>query len=386
MRAAVKGTLRETFRLDHCIAALSRNGLKGMKSKTRVLLRLGIYLLDHEESMPQAVCIHETVELARRTAKGSHGFVNAILRAYLREKDYIAFPDPESEEGLSVRYSINPALLRLILDQYGNEEGLRLIRALNEPCETGLRVNLLRADRQEVLQELLHAGAEVRVAPDCETGLILTAGNVLTGEGFRQGRFSVQGIASQQAIAALDPQPGSRVLDLCAAPGGKTAAAAERMQDTGELIACDLHPHRTELIERNAERLGLRSVRTLCRDALLDVPEWAGQFDSVLADVPCTGFGTIPAKPEIKLRFDPDRIRTLTAVQKQILEQAWRYVRPGGRLLYATCTFNREENEGITAPFLSAHPEAETVEMKLVLPYNKTGLYYHIIRKVDEEL
>ncbi|MBQ6582911.1 MAG: hypothetical protein IJH77_03670, partial [Mogibacterium sp.] len=272
VRSAVKETLRQTFLLDHYVAALSKNGLRGMKSRTLVLLRLGLRLLELETGIPDAVIVHEIVELARKKAQGSHGFVNAVLRSYLRERGSLRVPEGMSAEALSVRYSVHTALVRMILSQYGETDGIRLMEALNAPCEVGLRVNLLRGTREDVLRELSEAGVSAHLSGECETGLVLESGNVIGQDGFRNGRYSVQGIASQMAVEALSPEPGSRVLDLCAAPGGKTAAIAERMEDRVSITACDLHEQRADLILKNAERLGLTSIHAECRDAAVPVP------------------------------------------------------------------------------------------------------------------
>jgi len=380
VRYVVKGVLRNTFLLDYKIERLARNGLRGMKAKTKVLLRIGIYILDEMDDIPDAVCVHETVELAKRVNRPNSSFINAVLRSYLRKDRDIAVPDGSSTQALSIRYSCDPKLIRLILRQYGQEEGIRMLRAFNEPVDVSLRCNPMVQSRQVLLEKLSQNGMEVEPAEETENGIYLKKGKIVNSEYFLNGACSIQGISSQIAIEALDPKEGEIVLDLCAAPGGKSAAAAERMNDTGILDAWDVHEHRVELIRKNAERLHLSIISPSVHDSTVYDPSLGNRYDAVIADVPCSGLGTISSKPEIKLRTDTS-YGSLIEVQRRILENAWKYAKPGGRVMYSTCTINRDENDGVIREFLTANPAAVVVEKKQLLPYNKNGFFFCIIRK-----
>ena len=436
VRYVVKEILRRSYSLDYKIAKLSKNGMKGMKSKTKVLLRLGIFLLDEVDSIPDAVCVHEIVELANEVNRPNKGFINGILRSYLRLAKNIPLPAGDDRESLSVRYSCHPKLIALLQKQYGEVESHKILEAWNQPVPVVLRNNPLRQSREALLQLLREQGVAAEAVPAsmtvpamslamksdaedtsapaaeaeevgttteptlrsaatkateptmrnaaataCPNGILIRSGSIIRNELFESGAYSVQGISSQLAITALAPKAGSRVLDMCAAPGGKTTGLAEIMGDTGSVTAWDLHPHRATLIQKNAKRLHLTCIQAAVNDASVFDPSQENRYDVVLADVPCSGLGTVPVKPEIKLRDDTAGYKALTNLQLQILQNAWRYVKPGGRVMYSTCTINRDENEGVIERFTAAESDAVIVEKMLFLPYNKTGFFYTIMEK-----
>lgn len=381
VRYVVKEVLRHSFALDYKIASLSKNGMRGMKSKTKVLLRLGIFLLDQVDSIPDGVCVHEIVELADKVNHPNKGFINGVLRSYLRRDKNIPLPAGEDRKSLSVRYSCHENLIRLLQEQYGNRETLRILEAYNQPVPVALRNNPLKQSRHQLLEKLKEQGVDAEAAAETENGILIQSGSLIRNELFQTGQYSIQGISSQQAISALAPRPGERVLDMCAAPGGKTTGMAEWMEDAGSIEAWDLHPHRVELIQKNAERLGLSSIQARVKDGTEVDVSLKERYDAVLADVPCSGLGTVPVKPEIKLRDDSAGYPGLTQIQLQLLRNAWLYVKPGGRVMYSTCTINRAENEGVVDAFVALEPTAAVVEKNLILPYNKTGFFYTILKK-----
>lgn len=381
VRYVVKEVLRHSFALDYKIASLSKNGMRGMKSKTKVLLRLGIFLLDQVDSIPDGVCVHEIVELADKVNHPNKGFINGVLRSYLRRDKNIPLPAGEDRKSLSVRYSCHENLIRLLQEQYGNRETLRILEAYNQPVPVALRNNPLKQSRHQLLEKLKEQGVDAEAAAETENGILIQSGSLIRNELFQTGQYSIQGISSQQAISALAPRPGERVLDMCAAPGGKTTGMAEWMEDAGSIEAWDLHLHRVELIQKNAERLGLNSIQARVKDGTEVDVSLKERYDAVLADVPCSGLGTVPVKPEIKLRDDSAGYPGLTQIQLQLLRNAWLYVKPGGRVMYSTCTINRAENEGVVDAFVALEPTAAVVEKNLILPYNKTGFFYTILKK-----
>ena len=256
----------------------------------------------------------------------------------------LALPDD-----LSLRYSHPEPIVRLFLAQFGREETERILQTDNEAPQTVLQVNPLRGNAAALLEELPGAQAHPWL-PGCLT----VSGPVEQTAAFREGSVYVQDAAAHLAVAVSGIEPGMRVLDCCAAPGGKSFAAALQMQDRGTLYSCDIHPHRLDLIERGAERLGISILETHLQDASQPVPAWRGAMDVVLADVPCSGLGVIRKKPDIRYH-EPSA--ELPALQRAILAQQAEYVRPGGVLLYSTCTILRRENEAVAEDFLRTHPD-----------------------------
>ena len=256
----------------------------------------------------------------------------------------LALPDD-----LSLRYSHPEPIVRLFLAQFGREETERILQTDNEAPQTVLQVNPLRGNADALLEEL--PGAQPHPwLPGCLT----VSGPVEQTAAFHEGRVYVQDAAAHLAVAVSGIEPGMRVLDCCAAPGGKSFAAALQMQDRGTLYSCDIHPHRLDLIERGAERLGISILETHLQDASQPVPAWRSAMDVVLADVPCSGLGVIRKKPDIRYH-EPSA--ELPALQRAILAQQAEYVRPGGVLLYSTCTILRRENEAVAEDFLHTHPD-----------------------------
>ena len=243
------------------------------------------------------------------------------------------------------------------MELLGREEAEAFLAADNEAAPLVIQHNPLRCTAEELVQALEDAGAAFTPHPWLKgCGTISGGGDLEQMPAFQEGYFRVQDAAARLSVLAASPKAGDKVLDVCAAPGGKSFAAAADMENRGEIIACDIHSHKLELIEKGAQRLGIGCMSTQLADGRENRPEWNGAFDVVLCDVPCSGLGVIRKKPEIRYK-DPEVLRGLPSVQRAILENACRYVRPGGTLLYSTCTILPEENEGVTEAFLAAHPE-----------------------------
>ncbi len=381
VRAFAKGVIRDTMRLDYCVEKLADKGLKGIKKRTLIVIRMGLYAIDSLDSVPDYAAVNEAVTLAKKVSRGTDRFINALLRRYVREKGNLHIP----ENNLSLRYSFPQKLIDLLSSQYG-EDTEKLVSALNKAPALVLRVNTLMAEPDELAELLSKEGIECSSVPGSRTALICTKGQPVESEYYRSGWFSVQTLSSILSIEAFGPKAGSRVLDMCAAPGGKTCALAELMNGEGSITACDVYPHRLELIEAQADRLGIEIIDTALLDGTVHRKEYECSFDYVLADVPCSGLGVIGSKPELKLRTDPDRYAELQDTQLAILENAFSYLNPGGRLMYSTCTVNRHENEGIIEAFMGNSPKdglPEILEKKAILPYNESlvGFFYCIIEK-----
>ncbi len=442
VRNLVKGTVRQTITLDHIIGILASNGLKGIKTRTLIILRMGLFAIRQMDSVPDHAAVNEAVALARKTARGTDRFINAVLRSYIRRREEFEFYDGAPSEGtgsftgaasenaeavrlpafiegiedpvkrLSVQYSMPEDLVSLISSQYG-DEAESILRGLNEPPEVILRVNTLKTTKDQLIADLAQAGIKAENALDGEmlteegklsdadrqhigagelhpeAGYVQGAAVKASGRGiiesdlYRKGHFTVQSLSSMLAVSALAPEPGSKVLDMCAAPGGKSTMMAEMMGNEGSVTACDIHEHRLELIKASAARTGTDIIETRLMDGTQYDSSLEGHFDCVLADVPCSGLGVMSTKPEIRLRTDVSEYAGLTDTQLEILRNAFRCTRPGGRICYSTCTLNREENEGVIGRFMNSEDGfARIVEMRTILPYNNViGFYYCIIEK-----
>lgn len=350
------GVLQNRMLLDWQLAQFTR--LEKLQPAVHEILRLALYQLTLADKIPASAAVNEAVEQTKRFANPQAArLVNAVLRNALRAQP---LPQPES---LSVKYSHPQELTELFLEQFGPETTETLLKSHNEAPQTVLQINLLRTTTQEVMKALLGANVECSVhpwLPDCLT--VRGTGSLEQLAAFEQGLLYVQDAAARLAVEAAGLEPDMRVLDCCAAPGGKSFAAAIAMQNRGSITSCDIHPHKLQLIERGAARLGITILQTRLQDASKPVPEWENAMDAVLADVPCSGLGVIRKKPDLRYK-NLAQTEHLPEIQLAILRQQAHYVKPGGVLLYSTCTILKRENENVVQAFLRDEPLffAETV-------------------------
>lgn len=346
------GVLQNRMWLDFHLSQFSSTSLDQLDCCVLGALRLGTYQMLCMDRVPVHAAVNESVNLARKYAKNPRaaGLVNGVLRALERSKGELAQP-----EDWSIRYS-HPKWLVDALDQALGGVGTQaLLAANNAPPPTVAQVNALRFSTEEVLSLLKKEGIEAQRhpwVPDCL--LLQGTGNLEQCSAFQAGAFLVQDSGAKLAVLAAGPEPGMRVLDVCAAPGGKSFAAAIRMGDQGKICSCDIHPHKERLIQAGARRLGISMIRTAIQDGKKRRPEWENSFDLVLADVPCSGLGIIRKKPDIRYKA-PKPLEGLPDVQRAILDNVSAYVRPGGVLFYATCTLLERENDAVTKDFLDRH-------------------------------
>lgn len=379
VRNYAKGVLRETIKLDYLIDKLAARGIKKVAVRPLIILRMGIYAINSLDSIPDHAAVSEAVNLSKKVAKGSDGFINGVLRTYIRKKDEIEVPDDRPD----IKYSMNEALVKLITEQYP-DEGESILAALNEPAETVIRVNTLQTDRSSVIAGLENEGIRAVASEESDNAVITHGSGIIASDLYKAGLISVQSLSSMLAIEALSPQAGDRVLDMCAAPGGKSAYMAELMGNKGSIISCDIHRHRLGLIEKTMERLGIEIVEPGLFDAAVHNTEMEEIFDCVLADVPCSGLGVMASKPEIKFRSNPSEYSELTKLQKRILKNALSYAKKGGKIEYSTCTLNKDENERVIEDVvgMSENGLIRILEMKTLLPYNcKVGFFYCLMEK-----
>ncbi|MFQ9873370.1 MAG: 16S rRNA (cytosine(967)-C(5))-methyltransferase RsmB [Oscillospiraceae bacterium] len=359
------GTLERRLTLDFCISLCANRELDTLDPTVREILRLGAYQLLFLQGVPARAAISESVNLARQSGMGrAAGFINAVLRRLSQLGD-IPYPNREKkpESYLSVRYSCPKWLAKYLCKTYGEALAEEILSSFLGAPPVYLRVNSQKTTPQKLIRLLELQGLDAAETP-VPGALRLEHTAALTQSPlFAEGLFHVQDLSSQLCALALGAQKGMRVLDVCAAPGGKSFTIAQMMEDTGEVCSCDLHEHRVQLIRQGARRLSLSCIVPMVRDAR---EPWERQFDRVLCDVPCSGLGVVRRKPEIKYQ-SRQACQELPALQLSILQNAAGAVKPGGVLVYSTCTLCKEENEGVVGEFLQKNKEFEIEKLPKIL-------------------
>lgn len=383
VRVLTKGVIRDSLLLDYNIDILSTKGLKSINRKSLLILRMGIYAIAKMDSVPNYAAVNEAVGLSRKAKRGSEGFVNAILRSFIRSGGRLRIPrDGDQLKIISYKYSFPYHLVRFLSKQYGLSEIEHIISGLYEIPELCIRTNKIKIDRENLIKLLSSEGIDAYKDIKTESGIIISFGNIINSKLFKKGFYTVQSSSSIKSIEVLSAKEGDKILDLCAAPGGKTTAIAESINDNGEIYAADFYEHRVDLIRRNIERLNLNSIKPVISDALILDKNLEACFDRVLADVPCSGLGVIASKPELKYRVDLNELPSLYKIQARIMDNAFTYLKPNGIMVYSTCTINKKENEKIVEEFAKTHDNARILEYDNILPYNKqVGFYYCKIQK-----
>ena len=340
---------------DYLISAFSKRPISDVDPYVRDVLRIGMCQILDMKSIPDFAAVNESVKLTRH--KGEAGFVNAVLRAASRSKDALPYPPREKNLArfLSVYYSVPLSTVKLFSRIVGEEECEALLVAMSKESALSITVNETRITRDELLEKL--KGLGTKPSSLTENGIVFEK-SVSPRElpGFNEGEFFVQDEASRMAARVLGVQKGDKVADVCSAPGGKAFAAAIKTGSSGKVFAFDIHESKISLISDGAQRLGLTNVSAEVRDAT--APEYSElyTYDKVICDVPCSGLGVFGKKPDIRYK-DLATVSELPPLQSEILEKSSLYLKPGGVLVYSTCTINPEENEAVTDKFIAAHPE-----------------------------
>ena len=354
----VYGVMQNELLLNWYVSAYCSQKLEKLQPPLADILRIGAYQILFLDKVPDHAAVSESVELCRTNGRSAaSGLVNAVLRKIAQNKANLPPLPEERTARLSIAYSHPQWLVKKLISLVGAEEAEAFLRIDNEAAPISVQLNPLKTSEAALTEELRGEGVGVTPhawVPGC-LGLSGT-GDLTTLSAFYNGRFTVQDAAARLAVWAAGLQPGMRVLDCCAAPGGKSFALAIDMGDMGDILSCDVHPHKLKLIENGAARLGLRSIRTALADGRERHEAWIGQADLVVADVPCSGLGIIRKKPDIRYK-NPKELAKLPREQRAILENAASYVRPGGTLIYSTCTVLPEENQEVVTWFLKEHPE-----------------------------
>ncbi|MCR1951489.1 MULTISPECIES: 16S rRNA (cytosine(967)-C(5))-methyltransferase RsmB [unclassified Clostridium] len=368
----VYGTLRRKKTLDVLIGNFVKD-INLIDTTVLNILRVAIYQMYFLDKIPEYAACNEAVEEAKEISLEASKLVNGILRNYIKDEKEIVVPGNRIDE-LAYKFSFQPWMIRLFIKQYGEERTMRLMAGLNETPKVTVRVNEFKAEYDEVYEKLEEIGYNIEDGYACPEAIAIKGGKgIEDNELFKEGLITVQDESAMLVAPLLDLKEGDKVLDLCAAPGGKTTHIAELLANTGEVLAFDLHENKLSLIEENANRLGLNNIVCKAMDATKLNSDYISYGDKVLIDVPCSGLGIIRKKPEIKWNKTRQQLKDLVPIQREIMENAWQYLKPGGTLVYSTCTLNKEENEENLQWFLSKHNDAE-IE-KIYIGNNNNFIY-----------
>ena len=374
------GVLDRTITLDYVLSNYIKTPLKKVQPTALEVLRMALYQIMYMDKIPDSAAVNESVKLIKNSKqKHLSGFVNAVLRNILRCE--IVLPNGTDTASLSVKYSCPEWIINSFITDYGVDNATQLLEHSLQTPPVTLRVNTLKTDCNS-LQQILAQENILTQPTTIENALEVVGGiDVTKSKAYYDGLFHIQDIASQTVVNILSPKENETVLDVCAAPGGKTFTMAEYMRDKGKITACDLHQKRVELIKKGAKRLGITNIKTLQNDATI-INNSLGQFDVILCDVLCSGLGVIRRKPEIKYK-NLGEYSDISDIQCKILENAMSNLKENGRILYSTCTLRKCENEGVIQRFLDKYPEYELKYQHTFMPHidGSDGFYCALLQK-----
>ena len=361
--ALVYGVLDRKITIDYVLSKFLKTPLKKVAPFTKEVLRTAVYQIMFMDKIPNSAAVDEAVKLVKASKESRNsGFVNAVLRNVLRADTLL--PQGDSLEDLSIIYSCPKEIIESFINDYGIDNAKSLLEESLKSADITVRVNTVKTNVEDFEKEI---GVDTEKT-DIDGGLILKSGiDVGKNKLYNDGLFYVQDLASQKAVSVLNPTADSSVLDMCAAPGGKSFTMALLMQNKGEIVSCDLYPQRVELIEKSAKRLGLSIIKTKVSDATV-YNEDLGEFDYILCDAPCSGLGVIRRKPDIKYKAF-DEFDSLCEIQSKILNNAVKYLKKGGKLLYSTCTLRKKENEDIVNAFLNENKDFKCEYSHTFMPH-----------------
>ena len=368
------GVLDRRITIDFILSKFIKTPLKKVAPYTLEVLRSSVYQIIFMDKVPDSAAVNEAVKLIKSSRESRNaGFANAILRNILRNE--ITLPDGKDPQSLSVKYSCPKWIINSFITDYGADIAEELLKESLKPAPVIIRVNTLKTDTDTLKTELEKRGIPTDTA-ETENALILKKGiDAADFDLYKRGYFYAEDLSSQTAVSVLNPKKGERVLDMCAAPGGKSFTMALLMENAGEIVSCDLYEQRVGLIKSGAERLGIDIIKPITADASR-YNEDLGKFDCILCDVPCSGLGVLRRKPDIKYKPEND-FAELEALQHKILQNAARYLKKGGRILYSTCTLRRAENEKLVNSFIMEYNGFRKMYEHTYLPHiDKTDGFY----------
>lgn len=417
IREIVYGVTENKIYLDYILDKFIKKGAAKTKLQALIILRMGVYQILFMNSVPNYAAVNESVALARRFARGTDGFINGVLRNFIRNMDSASEIDVKGQlEYLSIRYSCQLKLVEELVSMLGFEHAKMLLEHAGHRPPLSIRVNVAKISVKELADRLRANGFEIEGSKLSDRVLLVKGGALTEANEYKEGLFSIQSEESCAIADFADAKSTELVIDLCAAPGGKAAAMAEQMLKPststepltktepgkqpststepltktepgiagGKVVALELYEHRAALIEATARRLGLENIEVRCQNAVEQIDALVGKADLVLADVPCSGLGVIRRKPEMKYRdeFDFDE---LVEIQKSILETGSSYLKPGGRLIYSTCTINPRENELMVKDFLERYEEFISEKEVKLSPFDNgyDGFYMNKLKKIE---
>ena len=372
-----EGTIEHMLEMDFVINSFSKVKVKKMKPLIRNLLRMSVYQLKYMDSIPDAAVCNEAVKLAKKRGFGQlRGFVNGVLRNIARELDKLQYPDEKLEpvRFLEVTYSVPEWIVAQWIKDYGYDKAKSICESFLKERPITIRTNLTKISPEELKSRLEAEGVTVVEVPELSYAFEISGFDYLQSlESFEEGLFYVQDISSMMVAEKAAPEKDSYIIDVCAAPGGKSSHLAEKMQGTGMVEARDLTEYKVSLIEENIERHGLENMNAVQMDATVYDEASKGKADVLICDLPCSGLGVMGKKTDIRYKMTEDKQRDLVALQREILSTVHTYVKPGGTLVYSTCTIHEQENGGNVAWFLKEHEDFELVSQEQMFP---GGLYH----------
>ena len=372
-----EGTIEHMLEMDFVINSFSKVKVKKMKPLIRNLLRMSVYQLKYMDSIPDAAVCNEAVKLAKKRGFGQlRGFVNGVLRNIARELDKLQYPDEKLEpvRFLEVTYSVPEWIVAQWIKDYGYDKAKSICESFLKERPITIRTNLTKISPEELKSRLEAEGVTVVEVPELSYAFEISGFDYLQSlESFEEGLFYVQDISSMMVAEKAAPEKDSYIIDVCAAPGGKSSHLAEKMQGTGMVEARDLTEYKVSLIEENIERHGLENMNAVQMDATVYDEASKEKADVLICDLPCSGLGVMGKKTDIRYKMTADKQRDLVALQREILSTVHTYVKPGGTLVYSTCTIHEQENGGNVAWFLKEHEDFELVSQEQMFP---GGLYH----------
>lgn len=380
----VYGTVTWKLTIDTILQKYSKIKLKKMSKWVLNILRMGVYQIIFLDKVPKSAAVNESVNLTKKYAFKSSSLVNAILRK-IEKADYEELKNIQNpKERVSKVYSMPEWLVEDLLKEYSLQTVEKICKYSNEKPKTTIRINTLKTTKEELLKKLEESNIEYEEGSIQNFIHIKNVKNIGDIELFKQGLFTVQDMGAGKISLMLLPNKNDIVLDACSAPGGKTTHLAELMENEGEIIASDIHPHRIKLVKENADRLGINIIRTQLNDATNFIKEYEEKFDKILLDVPCLGIGVIKRKPDIKWQRNIGNVEEITKIQYEILSKCSKYLKIGGELVYSTCSILKSENENLINKWLESKNEEgiqnkekyKLVDEEKILPDENTDGFY----------
>lgn len=377
-----EGTIERMLTLDYVIDQFSKTKVKKMKPLIRELMRLSVYQIMYMDGVPDAAVCNEAVKLARKRGfSGLSGFVNGVLRSVARGWKDVTFQNE------SVRYSVPEWIIDGWNADYGRDVTEKMLEAFMQPAKITVRTNTQKCTPEELKDRLSQEGVTVEAIEGISYAFALSGFDYLAGLGsFQDGWFYVQDISSMTVAHVADPKKGDYIIDVCAAPGGKSSHLAELLDGSGMVEARDLTEYKVGLIEENILRHDLHNMKAVQQDATLFDETSVEKADILICDLPCSGLGVIGRKSDIRYKMTAEKAHDLAVLQQEMLDTVWKYVKRGGKLIYSTCTIHKEENEDNVAAFLQKHPQFTLVEQRQIFPMEGSDGFFvaKMIRSTDE--